>query len=301
MNSRLLEVLRAVLATGSATAAAKLLGLSQSGVSRLLQQLEDDLQLALFIREKGRLIATPEAMKLSHNVDHVLSGLDRFSNLARDLRTGAIGPDVIRFGLPNSMSEVFAPGLLVAFKKEFPGIRFETFFDTSTANTLRVEQRILDFAFMRDEDKATAQVEMEHVLTGTSVCVMSRDHPLAAKASIGPRDLRGQPLIMIGSRRPARRVLDQIFSRAGVTQLVEIETHSNGSACAFAANGLGIAIVSSFFANLYLDLPLVQRPFLPKMTQGYGIATAAGVPLSIATTALIRLLKEQVKQRDANS
>jgi len=292
-------VLRAVLAAGSATAAAKLLGLSQSGVSRLLQQLEDDLQLVLFIREKGRLIATPEAMKLSYDVDHVLSGLDRFSNLARDLRSGAIGPDIIRFGLPNSMSEVFAPGLLVAFKKDFPGIRFETFFDTSNVNTRRVEQRILDFAFMRDEDKANAQVDMEHVLTGTSVCVMRPDHPLATKETIGPKDLRDHPLILIGSRTPARTVLDEIFNRAGVTRRVEIETHSNGSACAFAANGLGIAIINSFFANLYLDLPLVQRPFLPKMTQGYSIATAAGVPLSIATAALIKLLKEQVMQHDA--
>lgn len=61
MNFRQLEVLRTLLVTGSTTATARAMGLSQSGVSRLLQQLESDLSLQLFARDKGRLIPTPEA------------------------------------------------------------------------------------------------------------------------------------------------------------------------------------------------------------------------------------------------
>ena len=106
-------------------------------------------------------------------------------------------------------------------------------------------QRILDFAFMRDEDEAGSQVEVEHILNGISVCVMHPKHPLATKETIGPTDLGGVPLILIGNRRPSRTALDAIFARARVTQTVQIETHSNGSACAYAAHGLGIAIVST--------------------------------------------------------
>src|SRR5256885_11015014 len=51
--------------------AAERLGLSQPGISRLLAQLEQDLGLRLFIREKGRLVPTQEAEALLHDA-HVL-------------------------------------------------------------------------------------------------------------------------------------------------------------------------------------------------------------------------------------
>ncbi len=68
------------------------------------------------------------------------------------------------------------------------------------------------------------------------------------------------PLILIGRQRPTRMLLDQTFSREAVKQNVKIETHTNSSACSYVAHGLGVAILSSFFANLYQHLPIVQRP-----------------------------------------
>lgn len=53
MNIKQLEVLRTLLSTGSTIATAKAMGLSQSGISRLLAQLEADLSLTLFARDKG--------------------------------------------------------------------------------------------------------------------------------------------------------------------------------------------------------------------------------------------------------
>ncbi|HEV7320081.1 MAG TPA: LysR family transcriptional regulator [Ensifer sp.] len=294
MNFRQLEVLRTLLATGSTIAAAKTMGLSQSGVSRLLQQLEEDLSLTLFARDKGRLIATPEAMKLAEDAEHILLGIDRFTNLAQDLRSGAIGPDVVRIGLPNSMSETFAPAMLADFVKDFPGVRVETFFDTTIAIARLVEQRIIDFGFLRYEGQLSAGIEMQPVATGVSVCVMERGHALSGLDTVTPKELRGVPLILVGRHRPTRVMLDEIFRKAGVPQKVKIETHSNSSACAYAAHGLGVAIISSFFANLHRHLPLEIRPFSPHLTQDFGVATAAGVPLSLAAQAMIGCLKRQI-------
>lgn len=302
INFRQLEVLKTLLATGSTIATAKSMGLSQSGVSRLLQQLEADLSLTLFERDKGRLIATPEATILARDAENILLGLNRFAGLAEDLRSGASGPELVRIGLPSSMWENFAPAMLVEYARDYPSVRIETFFETTSTIARLVEQQVIDFGFLRYEGQIGPGIDMEMVATGSSVCVIPKDHPLASLAEITPKDLRGVPLILIGRQRPTRMLLDQTFKRAGVKQNVKIETHTNSSACAYVAHGLGIAILSSFFANLYRDLPVVQRPFIPVSTQEFGLATPSGRSSSLAAKALMRALKQQIvisqKDRD---
>jgi DNA-binding transcriptional LysR family regulator len=60
MKLRQLEAMRAVLARGTTTHAGELIGLTQSAVSRLIKQLEDELGFKLFDRRHGRLLITPE-------------------------------------------------------------------------------------------------------------------------------------------------------------------------------------------------------------------------------------------------
>ena len=53
-----IDVCNAVLLTGSVTAAARLLNVSQPAVTKLLQSAENQLGFKLFVREKGRLVPT---------------------------------------------------------------------------------------------------------------------------------------------------------------------------------------------------------------------------------------------------
>lgn len=295
MNIKQLEVLRTLLATGSTIATAKAMGLSQSGVSRLLAQLESDLALTLFARDKGRLIPTPEATILARDAENVLLAVDRMSGHAEDLRNGASGPETVRIGLPSSMWENFAPAMLLDYIAAFPGVRIETFFETTTAINKLVEERTIDLGFLRMEGELGPGIVVDRVASGQSVCVIPKGHPLAELEEVTPKHLRNVPLILIGRQRPNRMALDQSFKRAGVKQLVKIETHTNSSACSYVAHGLGVTIISSFYANLYRHLPVVHRPFVPRSTQEFGLARADGVPLSIAAQALSDALKKQIQ------
>ncbi|MCW5709153.1 LysR family transcriptional regulator [Shinella sp.] len=294
MNIRQLDVLRTLLSTGSTIATAKAMGLSQSGVSRLLAQLEADLALTLFARDKGRLIPTPEAVILARDAENVLLAVDRMAGHAEDLRNGASGPEIVRIGLPSSMWENFAPAMLLDYVRDFPGVRIETFFESTTAINKLVGERVIDLGFLRLEGEVGPGIAVEKVASGESVCVIPKDHPLAGLEEVTVRDLRNVPLVLIGRQRPNRMALDQVFKRAGVKQMVKIETHTNSSACSYVAHGLGITIISSFYANLYRHLPVVHRPFVPQTTQEFGLARAAGVPLSIAAQALSDALKRQI-------
>jgi DNA-binding transcriptional LysR family regulator len=294
MNSKHVQVLATLLATNSTIATARKVGLSQSGVSRILHTVEDELGLTLFHRDKGRLIPTPEALALGQDVDSVVRSFERLSSNVENLKNGAAVPDIIRLGLPGSMWENLAPKVLAEHGKMFPNACIETYFTTTTAVPKLIEDRVIDFGFVRMDAVAPPGVECEPITSSENVCVMPEGHQLASFEKITPKLLVGAPLVLIGRGGKNRLSLDQTFAAAGVKQFVKIETHTASSACAYAVNGLGIAIVSGFFASLYSHLPVVIRPFSPSVRQEFGLAAWAGSPMSIATRACYDLLKERV-------
>ncbi|MFX5752001.1 LysR family transcriptional regulator, partial [Acinetobacter baumannii] len=83
MDTRHLEAFRAVIETGSMTAAAALTGKSQPAVSTLITRLEDELGLAWFKRRKGKLEATPEAALFYEEARRALGALERTVAVAR--------------------------------------------------------------------------------------------------------------------------------------------------------------------------------------------------------------------------
>ena len=85
MNLRQIEVFRAVMLTGSMTDAAKLLHVSQPGVSRLIRHLEIQLGVALFERRNGRVVATAKARALYVEVENVYRGVHHLQDIASRL------------------------------------------------------------------------------------------------------------------------------------------------------------------------------------------------------------------------
>jgi DNA-binding transcriptional LysR family regulator len=294
MNVNQIEILRALIATGSTIAAAKATGLSQSGVSRLLHQLETELSMPLFLREKGRLVPTPEAFALAMDAHEVLLAIERMSARAEDLRKGAAGQDTVRVAMPISLWEHVAPEILSEFMHEFPEAKVETFFDTTGTILRLVEHRQVDFGLLRLDTNMGPGFVTEELATGENVCAIPVDHPLCDKEEITPTDLIDVPLIMTGRQRPDRLSLDQTFAQLGIRPFVKIETHTNSSACSYVARGLGVAIISSFFGNLFRNLPIVLRPFRPRSVQSFGLARVEALPLSIAAKGFSASIKRRI-------
>lgn len=88
MNLRQIEVFRAVMTTGSTTEAARLLHVSQPGISRLVRHLELQLGVALFERRSGRLVPTAEARELQEEIEKVYRGVQHVRDVAAHLRFG---------------------------------------------------------------------------------------------------------------------------------------------------------------------------------------------------------------------
>jgi len=80
-----------IMRTGSATGAARVLGLSQPAISRLIARMESDIGFELFYRDKGRLVPTEEAHQLFVEAHEVQVRIDAMKAVIDNLRRGSEG------------------------------------------------------------------------------------------------------------------------------------------------------------------------------------------------------------------
>lgn len=275
---RNLEAFAEIMRAGSATAAAKTLGLSQPAVSRLVLQLEEDIGFELFYRDRGRLLPTKDGVALADEVEFALAGIARVSSLVDDLNGNAAGE--VRVMAPPSFAEAVLPAVVAKFIERFPGVRVSIDSRSIATTKAMITTRVADCAFMRlpvDEQG----LRTEPFVASRTVCVLRRRHPLAALGSLAPETIGGTPIIALGTGFAYGRQVEEAFRSRGCRANVSVETHTTNSACALARQGVGIAIVNELLAtSAYLDDEVVLVPFEPTITHEYALVTSAQTPVS---------------------
>jgi DNA-binding transcriptional LysR family regulator len=120
LSYRELEVFRHVMETGSITAAAQLLRISQPAVSKMLQQAESRIGFPLFTRQRKRLFPTAEARALLPETINAFAALDVVQRLAEELREGRSGTLTIA-AIP-ALANSVVPDAIHGFRRDYPDV-----------------------------------------------------------------------------------------------------------------------------------------------------------------------------------
>lgn len=273
MNYRQLEVFRTVMDTGSATAAARRLDLSQPAVSQHLAQLESELGIDLFVRERGRLTPTGNATALYDEVAFAFEGVERVINLVRKMRTHNTG--TLRIAAPYSFSEAFLPRLIARFAEGRSQLRYAVELGRYEAILGMVAKREVDVGIVK-EPVDRPGISTHPLVESPGVCVLPRGHKLAALRRIELKQLAAEPLVLLGRQAPWRYEIHAILRRHGLTPDVRIETHSVGAVCGFVAGGLGLAIVPELLGAQFIDRGIVLRPLAVSISHRFAVAYPKG-------------------------
>lgn len=287
---RPLRNFHAIVRTGSVTAAARELGVSQPSASRMLAELERMVGFDLFYRDPGRLVPTGDALRLFEEVDLALAQINRTLSLASDIaefRTGQL-----KLVAPPSFAEGVLPDIVSSFLSSYPNIRLTI--DSRSVETARslIASRAVDGGFLKLPIDGP-DLRPVKVVTSKTVCLMPPGHRLTAHSSLTPRLLHGEPLILLGHGRASRLQIESAFADAGFSPKVSVDTHTIGSAAALAARGVGIALVNELLARTYLRTnDLVVRSFKPKLIQEYAFVTSAVAEPSRVAGEFLRVVQE---------
>ncbi|REG57925.1 LysR family transcriptional regulator [Paraburkholderia sp. BL6669N2] len=260
MNLKHIEAFRAVMVSGSMTAAAKALFTSQPNVSRLIAQLERDTGLQLFQRSGVRLIPTSEGEAFFREVERAFVGLQGLANAAAQIRN--LGSGRLRIAAMPSAGMTLVPHAIKRFVARFPDVTVSLHVNTSGTVNHWTALQFCDLGVAVYVSEAS-DCEVEQLSDVAAVCVMPAAHRLAAKRSIKPEDLEGEPFISLCHGDGTRTLMDEVFQRAGVQRVMSIEAQYAAMCCEMVRHGMGVTLAHPIVARDFAGPEIVIRPFLP--------------------------------------
>lgn len=284
---RHLEAMRALLAGQTVTRAAEILGVTQPAMSRILNQLEQEVGVKLFARRGHRLMLTGNGEVFFREAQNVFASSDHLAEVAEDLRRGRSG--VLRITTQSALGVGLVPAALAEFTEAFP----------KAAVTLQVKPREeldswvasghfdLGLGRMPIQDPG---VRIEHFATLEASCIMPADHPLKNKSVIEPADLDGQTFISAARGTLLHYRIEEVLHRS-TSRVRRIVVDTTEAAWGLVAAGTGVSIVHGF-VRLAPNPLVVVRPFKPAIRFDYALIWPAGATPSHVANAFAAMIRK---------
>jgi DNA-binding transcriptional LysR family regulator len=258
MNLRQIEVFRATMLTGSTADAARLLHVSQPGISRMIGHIELQLGLRLFERGKGRLQPTPEAHALHAEVERVYRGVQRIDERAKALKSGG-GLALRVLASPSTLLEIL-PRAVASLSADYP--------DSLIYLESQLVRDIVPLLSRGEADVAISTLPIEHPLLVSEVvgawslsCVFQRGHRFEKETAVSIGEIvKEARLIVFSPDTPQGRLVAEHYPRTFDTGPRHIEVRSGQVACALAEAGAGVAVVDNLTARAWRKDRLAFRP-----------------------------------------
>ena len=263
MNLKQLEVFYAIMNTGSVTAAARNLNVTQPAVSNVLKHAEQQLRFRLFERKGGRLYPTPEAADLLPDVNEIFGRLGTLNRVVQEMRDGRTGRLVI--ATSPTLVHAFLPRAVALLRRRSPGVHVSMLSLPTALAVERVARREADMGMIYAPANDPG-VDAEDLITSELACVMLKTHPLAKKRYIGVGDLPDEALISLGAHTRLGTLVEDACRKGNVhAPQIGIEAGSSVAACLMVSEGAGIALVDCATALSGKFNDLAFRPFKPKV------------------------------------
>ena len=122
MDTKKLEALATAVQTGSFTRAAEVLNYSQSGVSRMISDLEREWRIPLLERDRNGIRLTSDGSRLLPYAQSLCTEYQKLQMQVDDLH--GVQSGIIRIGTFSSGAIHWVPNIIKAFQKDYPGIDY---------------------------------------------------------------------------------------------------------------------------------------------------------------------------------
>ncbi|MFZ0093730.1 MAG: LysR family transcriptional regulator [Pseudolabrys sp.] len=243
LTLRQIEVIRAIMVTGTVGGAARLLNVSSPGVSRLMKHAETLVGVKLFSRRGGRYSPTPQANAIFSQINGVYDKVEDLQFVISRIKRGA--NTELKIGSVPSIANVMVPRAIADLRKVLPNLLIEV-------DILKIEDAI-DYLLLGKGELVTLSDKLDHSMLaieplarGRLKCVVPEGHPLSRRTRVTADEIVKYPLIGVDPNDPYGRIMASVFASRDLPYEVTIRARFGSTVCALVAHKLGIAIVDEF-------------------------------------------------------
>ena len=292
MRLRQVEVFHAIYTSGSMTAAAEVLNVTQPSISKVLAHAEQTLGYALFDRVRGKLVPTPEAERLFENVLVVYRDMEELRSVARNLRK----PDRSRIRV--AATPAFGIDLLPSAVASYLGAHDDTLVEIETLHFDEMAQALsesrVDIGLAFDPPTQPGIVE-DAIADGEFVVLAPTSVHISDDPRIRLSDLAHLPFINLSSRGPLGQMLTAHLESSNVTLNTVAKSETYHVAKSLVENGVGVTIIDEITARSPSNESVRLWRLKPSLRFRISVLHVDRQPLSVSAKRFVKHLREETQ------
>lgn len=260
-----LEYFCAVCRFHSITRASEELYVTQPTISVAIRELEKELKVQLFHRERNRISLTQEGEAFYRRADAVLR---ETRSMVSDFTALGEKAKPIRMGIPPMISTVFFPSLTDGFHEE-TGIDVQLFEYGSVKACNMVQAQELDLALVNMDFYNIDQFHSHVLMEDSYVYCVGRGHRYAKEKEVAFEMLREEKIILFNTDSVQNETVRSRYAAMGIVPDVLAYTSQLYTILNFLRGGdCGAFLYSALAVN---PRDFVQLPIRPEITSQFGI------------------------------
>lgn len=281
-----------VIELGSITRAAESLGYTQSAVSRMVADLEDEWNLTLLRRSRGGLTLSSDGLLLLPYIKELCqrqTALLEQVNALKGLETG-----FIRIAAFSSISTHHLPAILKLFRERYPKIEFQlhNMEYTQTVEALCAGEIDCGFigSYMSDE------VDSHFLMRDRMIAIVPPDHPLAGEKYYPLQNLSSERFIKLTdeTHTEVSQILSTLSTLLDAPIRAFYDVNDDYSIMAMVESGLGVSVLPELVTER-MPFNICRMEFDPPQFRDIYIAVRRGRKPSPATERFIQVVLEYFK------
>jgi len=256
MNFQQLRIIReTVKCNYNLTEVGNALFTSQSGVSKHIKDLEDELGIELFLRKGKRLLGlTDPGKELLTIVERMLIDTKNIKLLAEQFSQSDKGQ--LTVATTHTQARYVLPPIVSSFKKEFPKVHLALHQGSPNEISELLLNGEADLAIATESLSQIPELVSFPFYSWHHTVIVPKGHPLEKIKKLKIEDLAEYPIITYHEGFTGRKLIDETFANANLTPDIVMSALDADVIKTYVELGLGVGIIASMAYQKERDMHL---------------------------------------------
>ena len=288
MDTEKLKTFLCAVDTGSFTKAAEELGYTPSGVTHMMNALEEDLGVVLLHRTRSGVTLTSAGKDLIGSIRELVAAADKLEQNVAEERGLTVGH--VAFASGASFARYLVPEIAARFKERYPNITLEIMEAGGTEMRQAIAEHRMSMGFLTRKESDRNFISL---FGDDMVAIVPESHPLADREEMDLKELAKYPYI--GVNMDYDHDVEYIVKEWGFAAKPFLVSRDEQAIIAMVREGLGVSIIAGLHVAFDSE-GVVGIPLKPRYIRDVGLAIVSEESLSPAERKFIEVAKEVVAE-----